>query len=423
MKSLLKSLLLMMPVFLYPPLVFNTVVDDQVRILLFLVLICYLLVSRRSAVNTKTITALALVTTITLIMFAITIDYGDSQGLRTSFNFLGTIIFAVVLFRYLVGSLKARIALLRAYVFVFKLIPILAICSFIFFYLIGPLDIFNLAWDGHSESVYIYQATPFGFLLPRNLFGVEIYRSFFFFIEPNYLGFFYAFNLLFISGQAGKYSHKFFALNLVGGLLTFSFTFIIVLFLGVVLVGRKLNPYTLFFSVLIIGSIIFPVISILDSASSLADRIYRLSLFTEIYHAMSVSEKLFGVGFSGGGVEFERHFSMGIASLLFEIGIINTLLILSLIFVIAQRNLSLFTVSLLGLLVFEVTKLPLFWLSLVVASFLYSPTKDWPRWWSVRFGHGLALRSPQICQRPCEKEKQDADSDYLEPDRKTTRFC
>jgi hypothetical protein len=100
---------------------------------------------------------------------------------------------------------------------------------------------------------------------------------------------------------------------------------------------------------------------------SLENRLVRFSSFTDIFASMSLFENLFGVGFLNTNYSLEMNFSMGLAQMVFEVGIICSMLVLLMVFALSHMNWRVVVVVMLGLLVFEVTKLPLFWVALVLA--------------------------------------------------------
>lgn len=361
------SLLLMIAVFLYPPLVFSSLAIDQLRIILFLIMLLYLMFAPRLMVSADIVTIFFLITIIAVILL-ITNDYSDVRAARASLNFIATLFFAALLHRYLRLDPEAWLALLRTYIYCFYIIAIGSILSFIFFHSIGALDLFGLAWDGQTTGVYVYRATPFGLLLPRSFFDVDVYRSFSFFIEPSYLGFFCVLNFFLAKGGLEKSPKIFIIFNFIAGFLTFSFTFIaLVLFF---FLAKKLRfnsaywvlPLIAIFSFYLLGSDFF-------DSSSLKDRLFRGSIFIDNFNRLSVNEKLFGVGFFSPALVADRSFSSGFLILFWEVGLIGSFLVCLLIFLTARYKMEVFLFSLMGLLVFDITKFPLFWLSIIIVGF------------------------------------------------------
>ena len=133
----------------------------------------------------------------------------------------------------------------------------------------------------------------------------EVERVSSFFIEPQYAGMFFAFNLLIISKSRKLFSTKYYLASLLAGLLTFSITFYLVLTF-LLIVNLKFKPINIVLTVLISllffviisysFNINFETLTYTISQTSFQDRMERNLYAVEVIKDASSSKLLFGHG-------------------------------------------------------------------------------------------------------------------------------
>jgi hypothetical protein len=354
-----KALIIFFPVLLYPPILFTDKISSTLRICLFIFLIAYLFsASKRASKNDLMIFLLLLL--FSAILIVVNIDNLD--GLRTSGSTILTLVFAWTMSRAVKDNVRYKNLLANFYINLFKIVPVCSLLSVIFLVSAGELNIFNAYSEGHD-----YWFTPFGAVFAKNFLGVSVYRSFSFFQEPVYLALFYAVNIFLIAPSLKNNSNLFLIVNIVGGLLTFSYLFFI---LSLILIFSKkiailsIKEYS-FLLFVAAGLIISASQFNLFSTSSLGDRWERANFFFNAMEDANIFQLIFGHGFA---VEtgFDRGFSAGLLTTIYEGGFVNLIVIFILALKMLIKKFYIFLVLCTALLVFEPTKLPLFWVMVIV---------------------------------------------------------
>ena len=350
--------LIFIPVLFYPPLLFSEQITAAPRIGLFILLIIYLSLATKRFQKKD-----LFIFTLFVILFSsmFTVNFGNSDGLRTVGNVTLTLLFAYALKRAVEVNDRVKNNLVKAYRSLFIVVPMSSVASVIYFIMFGEFSLFGIK----SEALYNYIYTPFGVMLDRNLFGFNVYRSFFFFTEPVYLALFYAANVFFVAPYIKEKRGLFFYANVVGGILTFSYLFFIYVALFLVIQNKTLSRNNALRVLLIVCLIISTVIFNLFSASSLSVRMYAIDLFVTAMKEANVLQWMFGRGFMA-YEDIGGNFSGGLFSTVYEVGVINLTVVLLFTFVLSNKSRHLFLLFFVAMLVFEPIKLPLFWVLVVV---------------------------------------------------------
>lgn len=363
---------LFMPVLLYPPFLLTDKITASLRVSSFVLLIMYLFLATKHISKNDVITFMFL-----LILSAsfVSINYADLDGLRTVGSTMLTLVFAWALSRYVKTSERNKENFIKFYTKLFIWIPVCSLLSVIFLFIFGELNLFNIGNGGHDTYLF----TPFGALLAKDFAEIGagvVYRSFSFFCEPVYLAFFCAVNIFLVAPYFKERSRFFLAANVIGGILTFSYLFFVVSFFlffskKIASLSFKANLYLLFLVSLIIIS------SQMDlfSSSSLGDRINRMNLFFMAMEDTNIFQFMFGRGFAQ-ETGFDRGFSAGLFTTIYEVGIVNLVVIMLFVNALLNKKFYVFLLFFVALLVFEPIKLPLFWVLVVVLSIFEHPQKN-----------------------------------------------
>lgn len=364
MSNFSKAPLIFIPVLLYPPVMFTGQISPLLRISLFTLLIAYLFLATKS-VSKKDMQVFFLV--LVLSVSYLIINFANLDGLRTAGSTLLTLAFAFALSRSANSNKRIKENLVKFYTNLFILIPICSILSVIFLFIFGELNLFNIDAGGHETYLF----TPFGAILTKDFSGIAVvYRSFSFFDEPVYLASFCAANIFLVAPCLKERSKKFLIANVIGGILTFSYLFFVLSFLLFFI--KKIPAFSFksgLYLLLLAGSIMILSQVDLFSSSSLGDRIDRINLFFAAMEDANLFQVVFGRGFVQ-DTGFDRGFSAGLFTTIYEMGILGLVAILFFVYVLSNRKRYIFLLFFVSLLVFEPIKLPLFWMLVVVLSVL-----------------------------------------------------
>lgn len=370
------SFLIFFIVLFYPPFIFYQFINESIRIIFFAIILIILFIYH-CVINFHKYNFFKIIFlwSCLFVYFISSVLTNGWQGVKTSIGYSIILMFALLLYSILQSKIKVQFFkyMFNIYVQFFFIVPIFCICNFLI-NLITPS--FNFLTPLFSDSVYIYDASFFGLTIPKYIFGVNISRNFFFFIEPVYLALFYLINVFVISNFIPKHSQIFKKLNLIGGVLTASFLF----FIGFILI-KFFKISNLFKSISILVLIFFFIffrgtISIFLNNSSFDDRYLRIDLGIEILKNFDIEKLFLGTGYLfDHGVD--KGISMGLLTSFIEGGLIGLFIPLILALLICEGNKVLISIVFMSLLLFEPFKLPFFWFVIVLAGNLpkYRSTK------------------------------------------------
>ena len=356
----LKAAMIFWPIIAYTPFFFEGWVHPYLRIGCFSLLSLYLFFSyTRYSKDDASVLCL-------LILLATLLVLGDSsgmQGLIKSGNYCLTILFGWGLSRHLKLSRDRLPILLGLYVQFFYLISIFSLLSLIYFLTLGEFDLF-----GFKSDVAAHLVTPFGVLFKRPVGDFAVYRSFFYFVEGAHLALFYAVNIIVVAPLLKDKTVSFKRVNLLGGILTMSMTFYVVLF---VLYGSKKISSISGAIAIFVGTILFMyLIQIFDVASfsSADDRTERFILFFILMAEANVTQLLFGHGVSFfETLGFAKTFNSGFTLSIYETGFVGLAMQMIILFRLSPYFI-LFIFYLLASNVLDPIHMPLFWFFIIITS-------------------------------------------------------
>ena len=359
------SFLIFSIVLFYPPFIFYQFINESVRIIFFAIILIILFIYQSVSNYNKNIFFKILFLWFCLFGYFISSLLTNSfQGVKTSIGYSIILMFALLIFSIVQSKIKVQFFkyMFNIYVLFFFILPIFCICNFLI-NLLTPT--FNFLTPFFSDSVYSYNASFFGLTIPKYIFGINISRHFFFFIEPVYLSFFYLINVFVISNFIPKHSRFFKKLNIIGGLLTASFFF----FIGFIII-KFLKMSFLYKRISILGMILLSIIfkdsiSTFLSNSSFDDRFLRIDIGIEIIKNYNIEKLFFGTGYL-----FDHGFSKGVSSGLLtsfiEGGLVGLFTPLIFVLFICQGNKVLIAIVLMSLILFEPFKFPFFWFAIIL---------------------------------------------------------
>lgn len=340
---------------IYAPFFFLELVDSELRFISLIAIVACLLLSQwRFRIEPG-----KLFLSFTFILITI---YGanEYEEILSLIHYAIIFIFAIVFSNLLSKSLKYFSIYIFIYEFFVYLAVTLTVASLFYVTVIGQFDIF-----GFESDIYRHIVTPFGVHIVKYVEGFPLYRSYFYFVEPVFAGIFYGYNLLLRSNYNLRYPKLFLFMTMLGGMLTFSVAFYLILAFIFVIENVNRKNWLVFgasFSILI-SYIIF---NELYHFSSIDDRYYRFQIFIEAVSEPGLYETFFGHGIVS-KYYFERSFSSGALISIFEIGVIGFVFQLLLLAMIIP-NFRAFFVSVLISLIIDFTKMPFMLAAMVLVS-------------------------------------------------------
>ena len=354
----LKSAVMFSPIICYSPFFFDYWVYPPLRIGTFFLLSIYLFFSnkRYSKNDVQVFCALMM-----LAMLMVLRNSSGSLGLISIGNYCLTIFFGWSLYRYLATNRRRQEILLASYLGFFLFICICSILSVIYLVLFGEFDLF-----GFKSDIYSHLVTPFGVLFVKDFGSINVYRSFFYFHEPVFVAIFYAANIIIVAPLLKDNVRFFVRTNLLGGFVSMSMTFYVVLF--ALYITKKISSFFSFIATLIVTFCFSYFIQIVDilAYSSSDDRMNRFYLFTLAMDAANAAQLWFGHGilFDTG---FDRAFNSGFTLSIYETGLLGTALQIFLLFRLSPNSLT-FIFYIFAAAVVDPLRMPLFWFIVITAS-------------------------------------------------------
>ena len=188
------------------------------------------------------------------------------------------------------------------------------------------------------------------------------------FHEPVLLAFFLAiYTFLPIIGS-GFFARNFNKLNFVGGVLTLSFLYaVIVLLVFCWRLGDQLklriNNFFLNFVVIFLLIVLEQSYQFLGAMSSMQARLDRASIYLSLYPMPSIDELWLGSGFNT-IADINNLINTSAITLLYKFGIVGLFFFITLIWILTRKNTLLFLVCLFPLFTYEPYLFPLFWLAI-----------------------------------------------------------
>lgn len=257
---------------------------------------------------------------------------------------------------------------IKTYIYFFNIICYSIIINFLF-NLIYTINIDILSSLFTNEN-YEYNVSIFGISIDKFFGPINVSRNFFFFIEPVFTSTFFILNIFYISKcLTGKHKSRFALINLLAGILTFSFLFFILLIF--VFFSKSISKFKLkqlLVGIPVVSLLGFFVFTIFDSSSFL-ERSIRFQAALEEISAMKFVDYIFGFGYLK-EYSLDRGFSAGILNLLLEGGAIIYFIVIYFLYSFSSSRV-LFIICIVSLFVFEPNKFPFFWLSYIISSYVF----------------------------------------------------
>ncbi|MEO8172301.1 MAG: hypothetical protein ABI581_04430 [Sediminibacterium sp.] len=351
---------------LYPPLVFYGFMSDTLRVGLFALLLISLFSWQiLRSYQPKRVVTIVYCWVIFFIYTVASMYVNWNGAFKSTMGYSMILVFAICIFSIMRSERGSEFseALLKYYV---KFFYMVSVCAIINFLVNIFLPVINFLTPFLADNPYHYEISPFGLSVSKPILGINFVRSFFYFIEPVYLALFYLFNVFVIGPSLPKRS-KFVLLNIIGGVVTFSYLF----FIGYIIM-KALKMRT-FYKVLTVSIIVLFYLAFQNSilpglleSSSADNRFSRLETALEFIKNIGAQKILFGIGIEYDYIS-DFGINAGILSTVIENGLFGLVFLLTIMLLFAQKNTFIILIIFLGLLTVEPFKLPLFWLTVVLA--------------------------------------------------------
>lgn len=351
---------------IYPPLIFYSFMSDTLRVLLFAIILISLFTSQLLRSYNKQKIGIIIYCWVVFFIYTVVSIFVNANGaFKSTIGYSMILVFAICAFSIMQSERSSAFyaMVLKFYTSFFY---IAAICAIINFLLNIITPSVNFLTGFLADNPYHYEISPFGLSVSKPIFGINFVRSFFYFIEPVYLALFYLINI-FVIGKVMPKGSKFVLINIIGGLVTFSYLFFVGYLILKALEMRTLyRVLSIFTAVLLYIGLQESILPGLLETSSVDNRLFRFETAIIFIQNLSLQQILFGLG-----IEYEYISDFGVNAGLFatliENGIAGLIFLLTIMLLFAQKNTMVIIIVFLGLLTVEPFKLPLFWLSVVLA--------------------------------------------------------
>ena len=345
--------------FCFSPFFFSQVINEDLRIILFLTGLAPVLLSYKIPKTEINLLLLLLFIFFIYLSYYLFSNFNSSAFIKIAYFFCNFII--LILFTS--NNSKSSLYLIifkRVYISFFYIFCLFNIVNFILILLFDfNFKIFNFNFG--TKVTYLESIFGVGYFKSFNFIDFQILKTFSFFYEPIYASFFFFLNSFYLVNNEKGYGF-FKIINFLSGILTFSFTFYFLTLIKLFIISPK-NIIKKIFPVIFILLIFFQI----EDITSFGDRIERYKLFLEIYDQFSIINYLFGYG-------WEYFFlgkapSSGILFLLYETGILGLSVTLYLVY--KRINLELFIIFCVILLLIPIYNSPLFTILIAYCSNKY----------------------------------------------------
>jgi hypothetical protein len=357
----------------YSPFVFFAFVNETLRLSLFILLIFLLFIKLFfQKFKIKKILNFSILF-IFLIIYIISSIYinNNNEGFRSSIGYSLILILSFLVYLNVNTNINFFNSLVKYYIFLINIIILSIIINFIFNVFGNSINFLTPYFPNNFS--YDYNASVFGLSINKSILGVNISRNFWFFTEPVYTAPFILINIFLIGPSIIEKRKYFIILNIIIGILTFSYLF----FIGyLILLILKYRPYILilFFIAILFAFVYFNFdyeSNSLISSSSSSDRLLRIQLAFEVLSKFSTSKI-----FLGSGYLFSQSLDMGVSAGIFssfiEGGLIGMIIPLVLAIYYTNYNKVLICIISLSLFTIEPYKMPFFWIVIIIAGKLIS---------------------------------------------------
>lgn len=276
-------------------------------------------------------------------------------------------VWGILLYRSVEFNLSIKMLLIKCYMIITGLLALFSILSIIYYYSFGSY-FFSLSLNAN----YNYLTTPFGVLLTKRFFGIEIIRAFNYFSEPVFASIIFAGNFHVIKKTDNKLNF-FRIINLIAGLLLFSYAYYI--FYLYFYFSLKVKKTNIIYLILLIIAIVAVAQSIdLMESSSLDDRVMRSQLFFTEVSTWGGAEWFFGgSNYFIEAKELDVAFNMGLMQLVWDYGILGLIIYFFIVYVICSKNTMLVGAITISCMIVNTSIYPIYYLMAVVFGEMLSP--------------------------------------------------
>jgi len=356
----------------YSPFVFFAFINDILRLILFGILILILFINIFLIKKNK-IKILSILNYFLLFIIFFSGSFytnkGD-EGIRSAIGYSMILLFSLLTHILLTNREQLFKISVNIYIIFFNIVTVSILLNFLLNIFLPSINVLTAFFPNNFG--YDYNASPFGLSISKNIMGINFSRNFYFFVEPVYTAPFFLINILLWKSTKIFKSKNFLYLNLIAGILSTSFLFFVGLIILYINRLRKIIRYPLFFIILLFGLYVFLNIddeNPLFASSSSSDRIERIQLALELLPQFGLNKIIFGGGYLL-TQNLDKGISSGMFSSLIEGGVIGLLIPFLYILEFIKKNSSLLIICVLSLLTIEIYKMPLFWLTIILAGLL-----------------------------------------------------
>lgn len=264
---------------------------------------------------------------------------------------------AMLLHRSLWFNQPMRTIVVTYYIKITGLLAVCSLLSIVYYFLFGEY-FFSLK----LTSNYNYIMTPFGVMLPKSFFGIDLLRVFSYFSEPVFAAVIFAGNF-FISKQIVSENLNYYRMiSIAAGILLFSYAFYLFFFYFYLTMQRKKIKIG-YVAILLVMLILYVAFAELMSESSMGIRSALAELFLSEVSGWGGFEWMFGMTNSSIQV---IDFSCGLMQLIWDYGLSGLLVFFLLVYVISNQSYILIGAMFTTTLIVDPSICPIYYLMLAV---------------------------------------------------------
>ena len=309
-------------IILYPPFRGSAILELVVFRLISETLLLIILLIKSQFVGPGKIQVNLLWAGLVVIIFGIF----SPENFRNVFSFLNKILFFFLLLKVLKDDYKSMITVRKIWIYLWYFISFSAIVA-----LIGNLSGVLSFYQYDYYNSYSYQFYPLvGSIKYRGFFNYNLQQYVGWMFEPGHLAYYFGLNTLLsdlINQNKNQRFNWFKIFNMIGGLLTFSFSFYLFFALySIFILFEKIKiKFALY---LFIPVIIYSIFSNTDliNYTSMDDRIWRIEDAIIILSKMNIMEMIFGMGTYQSRAAMEGGFTVGFLGMFIGRGLLVTLI-------------------------------------------------------------------------------------------------
>lgn len=286
-------------------------------------------------------------------LFIYTQWVSDAEQVHQCVMMASFYIWSIVFHQALISGSRLKDLFSRYYMMLSVTLASFSILSVGYYFLFNRY-FFNLPL---TVEHYNYYATPFGVILDKTFFNVHVIRACNYFVEPVLASLFFAGNVFLIDRSEPLVKYR--MINLIAGLLLFSYSFFI--FCLYFYFIQRLKKVSFFYLVafLLVATFLSVYFDEILAFSSASDRTMRVQLFFQDVSEWTGFEWVFGEKNSNLVREFE--YNMGLMQLVWYYGLFGLLVYLAVIYVFCARNRVLLGAVFIASLIFNPALYPIYY--------------------------------------------------------------